>query len=625
MALFLVLPHHIELAIGRNLRLHHVDTDLAGDGIGGIAPVAGEQNRLQSALAQGADGFGAGGADRVGDSKHAGERAIERHEYRCRRKCRVLRRDGIELGGGNAVRMHEGGVADGDAPSGDSSADAAANSDVEAGHLGQGAADGHRREYRVGEGVFAGLLDGGSEDDERVAIHGGAARELDRCGARPALGDGARLVEQHEVDLLAPLDGLTAAHQDAELRAATGTNHDGGGNGESHGAGAGNDEDGNGRDKRIEEARLGTGEVPGGGGGEGDEYHHRHEDPGDAIGEALDGCPGFLGLAHEADDARQHRVGTDAGSAHAERTGAIDGAAHHLVSGAALDGERLTGEHRFVDAALSVHDGAVGSDGFAGAHAELVTRHEAGDGELFVATSANDADGLGTQREQAIECRRGTALCALLEPLSGDDERNDADDRFVVDDRRDAVPLEPGGCDGGGDAEEQGGTGAERNEGVHVGSAVLRGGPGAHVEVATVNEHHGERQAEQCPAQDRCGGAIEVHGDEHRDGEDREGNPGLDATRVVVGRRMMMLVRRDRHARAVAGLLDGSDQLTCAGDRRVKLDGRGVGHEVDVGTADAGGVLEDALDAAAAGSASHAGHVQAQPAGAGCTWRRVGG
>ena len=60
---------------------------------------------------------------------------------------------------------------------------------------------------------------------------------------------------------------------------------------------------------------------------------HGHEDAGDPIGEALDGRAGFLRLAHQADDAGEHAESPpSAGHAHAERAGAIDGAADDLVT-----------------------------------------------------------------------------------------------------------------------------------------------------------------------------------------------------------------------------------------------------------------------------------------------------
>ena len=190
-----------------------------------------------------------------------------------------------------------------------------------------------------------------------------------------------------------------------------------------------------------------------------------------------------------------------ASDAHAEGAGAIDGAAHDLVSRVPLDGHRFAGEHRLVDAALPVDDDAVGGDRLAGSHAELVTI--AASCAMGTSTSPpgrTTRTVWGRSAEQPIERRRGATLGALLEPLAGDDEGDDADDRFVVDGGRHAVPLEPGSGDRGGDAEEQRRAGAERDEGVHVGRAVLGGGPGAHVEMATVNEHHGERQGQQDPA-----------------------------------------------------------------------------------------------------------------------------
>ena len=100
------------------------------------------------------------------------------------------------------------------------------------------------REHGIGQRMFTGLLDRCGVTQHRVARPRRAWEHFDGDHPRPALGDRAGLVEQHHVDLLAPLDGLAAPDQDAQLCATPGAHHDRRRHGEAHGTGAGDDEHG---------------------------------------------------------------------------------------------------------------------------------------------------------------------------------------------------------------------------------------------------------------------------------------------------------------------------------------------------------------------------------------------
>ena len=61
------------------------------------------------------------------------------------------------------------------------------------------------------------------------------------------------------------------------------------------------------------------------------------------------------------------------------------------------------------------------------------------------------------------------------------------------------------GCYRGGEGGGEGGEGSERDQGVHVGGAVARGSPGGGVDLGRGEEHGGEGERAEDPA-DGLGG-----------------------------------------------------------------------------------------------------------------------
>ena len=156
------------------------------------------------------------------------------------------------------------------------------------------------------EGMFAHLFErrGGRQH-----------RELVPCPERPQVGDrrasrgnGAGLVEHHDIEFRGALQDVAALEQHAALRAAAGGHHDGSGHRQSHGAGTGDDEDGHRGGEGADDAWIRSDEEPDGEGDEGDNDDHRHKDRGDPVGQLLDRRLGALGLAHHPDDLGKHGV-----------------------------------------------------------------------------------------------------------------------------------------------------------------------------------------------------------------------------------------------------------------------------------------------------------------------------
>ena len=71
-------------------------------------------------------------------------------------------------------------------------------------------------------------------------------------------------------------------------------------------------------------------------------------------------------------DLRQQGFAAYALGAHQQPAGAVDGRADDAVAGMFLDGDRLAGDHRFVDGTQAFEDHAVDGNLFAGSDAQLV-------------------------------------------------------------------------------------------------------------------------------------------------------------------------------------------------------------------------------------------------------------
>jgi hypothetical protein len=158
---------------------------------------------------------------------------------------------------------------------------------------------------------------------------------------------GAGLVEHDRVHLPRRLQHLRALDQNPELRAATGADEKGCRRREAERARAGDDQDRDGGCER--ERRAAAAPQPEGQRRDGEGDHHRHEDAGDAVGEALHRRLPRLGGRDEACDLGERGVGADADRADDEPAAGVDRGPEDLVAGLHLDRHALAGEERLVD------------------------------------------------------------------------------------------------------------------------------------------------------------------------------------------------------------------------------------------------------------------------------------
>jgi len=316
--------------------------------------------------------------------------------------------------------------------------------------------------------------------------------------------------------------------EDAELGAAADADHDRHRCGEAEGAGAGDDEDGDGVDDRVGEARLGADEEPKRKREEGDHRDGGDEPAGDAVGEALDGRAGALGVGDELDDAGEQGVGADFFGAEGEAAGGVDGAGGDGIAGGFFGGDGFAGEHGFVDGGAAVEDGAVDGDLRTGADAKGVADVDVCGGDFLVVAGGVDADGGGRgEVEEGFEREGGVGAGAELEHLSEKDEDDDDGGGFEVD--IDGAVFahrggEEAGREEGDDAETVGGGDAEGDQREHVPVAAAEGAGAADEERPAGPEDDGGGEEELRPLAPGGRRGVRERGDEVRHAEEENGN-----------------------------------------------------------------------------------------------------
>ena len=97
-----------------------------------------------------------------------------------------------------------------------------------------------------------------------------------------------------------------------------------------------------------------------------------------------------------------------------------------------MDGTRLTGEHRFIHAALAADDDAVDGNAFSRPHEDDVGPPDLLNRELDLARVAQHARRLRLQVDQSPQRRRRASLRPCFDEIAEQDERDDEDDRLVV-------------------------------------------------------------------------------------------------------------------------------------------------------------------------------------------------
>ena len=292
-----------------------------------------------------------------------------------------------------------------------------------------------------------------------------------------------------------------------------GAGHEGGGGGQSQGTGAGDDQHRYGREQTGLQGVAA--QQPAEQGDQSQAHHHRHEHPADAIHQLLDGRLGGLGVFHQADDAGQHRLATQGGDLDLQIALAVDGAPHHLVTGALGDRAAFAGEQGFVHLAFALQDAAVGGDALARAQLQAVAQAQAIQGDLFFLAGRIQAPGaFRAQGFQGAQGRAGAALGAGLQVFAQAHQGDDHGRRLEIE--MGAVLDQPEI-----EAQAIGGAGAQGDQHIHVAAAGAQGMPGTAIEARADDELHRRRQQElqpggrhQVPAEGR-----QQHGQDQRCGQ----------------------------------------------------------------------------------------------------------
>ncbi len=277
----LVFAHQLLLAGGGDAGVETVEFQRLRHGARTGLTVAGDHVDFETFALQLRHGARCGSLDGVGQGDEAGGLPVDH--------------DRDERGGGVpgecGVRP---GAADNDQPAGDPGTYAGAgfggefcgSGECQAARLG-GGDDG------AGQRMLARRLGGGRQAQQFTGS--GTFRRLDGHDLRPALGEGAGLVDQQHVRSGEPLEGGRILDEHARLRAAADAGDQRDGRRQPECAGARDDQDGDGVDEPVQPAAVGGEHRPGREADRGDCEHDRHKPPRDAVGEAGDGGFAFSG------------------------------------------------------------------------------------------------------------------------------------------------------------------------------------------------------------------------------------------------------------------------------------------------------------------------------------------
>ncbi len=537
-----------------------LNPSLARHAFGNGAAVAGEHPHIEAHGPQSGDGGGGLGFDGVGDFETARRRAIHRH------------RDS------RPARLH--------LPPVHAGLHAVTGRGRKLSRLGQrDAATGRRFHHGFAQRVFGVTLGAGGEAQQLAFAE--ARGRKDGSYDRLAVRERAGFIEHHGIDAICHFERFAAFNEDASLGTAPGADHDGGGRGQPQRARAGDNQHRyrvhHGRSKRPEQNPHPEGEGRG-------RQHAQREVAAHHVRQPRHRRARPLRLAHHFDHPAQHGAASHLGGREAEAAGTVEGARINRAARALLNRHALAGEHGFVDGRFARHDGAIHRNAFARPHhhrvAEAHFRHrdfdfravaqDAGVGRLQIHQPPNGCAGLGARpRLQQPACQ---------------DERDDGGGSFKVDFVAAARGLV--------NRIQECGTGAQRNQRIHVGRVVPQRGPRRRVESGARIQHHRQRHRQLHP------GPAVHHAERHHRQREAGGN---DQTAAIeqFGRRA-----RVAFGHAVAQILDGADEIAHLGARRIVLHRGGLGRQVDAGARDARGSRESQLNRAGASGAGHAAHRQ---------------
>ena len=588
------------LAVGQHACDDFVHTGLPANGVGGALVVAGEHHHADAHVLQFLDGAGAVFLDgiRHRDDAQQPVRAAEEqrrlaHAVQLGRQ--TVARQGREVGHLGGVQLLRLGVS----------------------------------QHSAGQRMLAFAFQRGGQGQQFGLSH--AVGGQDVGDLRLAAGDGAGLVQRHDLGAAGSFQRSGSLEQDAVFGAHAVAHHDGHRRGKAKSTGAADDQHRDAAGQRI--AQFTAQQQPHDGGDHRNGDDGRHEETGHGIGNFCNGGLGGGGIADHLDDLGKGGVLAHAGGLALEEAGLVGGGSAHLVTLGLVHRDALAGQGALVHGAGAFQHDAVHGHVLARAHHEDVTLLHLLDGHRYFRAVPQQGGGLGGQLHQALEGVGGLALGAGFQHLAHRDEGQDHGRRLKVelhhivhDQLAVAVHLGAGHGKQRVGAPHKACHGAQRHQRVHVGRAVDEALEAVDEELL-VDDHHDARQQQLDKAHGNMVAVKPVgqrpaphhvaHGEvhQHQQKAHRCDQAALELGRLMVGQGVQIGIgagsgrcaARSLGAGTIACVLYGFDDV---GTGSSALHAHGVGQQAHRAAGDAGHLAHGLFHPGRAGRAAHAGNIE---------------
>src|SRR6185437_5786371 len=113
--------------------------------------------------------------------------------------------------------------------------------------------------------------------------------------------------------------------------------------------------------------------------------------------------------------------------------------ANHTIANRLLDRQRFAGEHGFVHGAVAGDYLAIDGNALAGTHDYRLAVLNRLDWNVHLFVATKNASVLWLQVDERTQSSRGLPFRARFERVSGENQRDDEDDGFVIDVRRNTM------------------------------------------------------------------------------------------------------------------------------------------------------------------------------------------
>src|SRR5690554_1422569 len=282
----------------------------------------------------------------------------------------------------------------------------------------------------MGEGMLRAPLQAGGEAQDFILAP--VANGQDFRDGWLALGNGAGLVQDQQVQLAGLLQGLALADQDSVLGRLAYTDHDRQGRGQPQGAGAGDNQNRGKGHQHVRGLGCGAEVVPGHGGQHGNDHDGGNEHRGNLVSQTANGGLGVLGPFDQLDDLGQSRVLAHPFRFIDQGAGLVQGAGGYRIPGLFAYRKGLAGQHGLVDQAVAFHNTAIHGDLFSGAYSYLISLADPLNGNVDFLAVANHPGGLGLQVQQPLNGGRGAATGTDFQGLTQVDQADDHGRGFEI-------------------------------------------------------------------------------------------------------------------------------------------------------------------------------------------------